>query len=482
MSLKKNSVMSLFWDFSSKVSMHVVTLCVSILLARVLSPSDFGLVAMATVFMGIAGVFGDAGLGAALIQRKHVTQIHYSSVFYFNVTVGLTLTVSTYLFAEVVAEFYSEPELVTLVQVLSLSFVINSLSTVHRIKMRRELKFKQLAKFGFLASLLSGFLGVIISYYGGGIWGLVSIPLVNASIFNLFIWYKCSWIPSAIFSLKALSQLWGFGYRVFLATLLDSVFTRLDYIMIGKIFSAATLGFYQRAKSLDYLVVYYSSSSLVSVLFPVLSRVSGDFERFKSIVTKLYVIVVFAIFLILGGVYLTSTELILILYGEKWVQSAEYFKILALSGFSLPISSVLTNVLTSRGKSKLHLRVEITKKMILLVNLIVGFSWGVHGFLYGLIVASSINVVLSIVVTSREIKVSAFNFLCVLLIQLFLTVVCVSLVEYIFIYNSFNLINSFILKGISFIVLYFLVNALLKTTAFMAVTEQLKPLLLKANV
>lgn len=447
---------------------------ISIFLARLLEPAEFGQVAMVMVFIGIASVFTDVGLGGALIQRRKVLPIHYSSVFYFNVLVGLILSSITYFSAVAIGDFYHSDALVPLAQVMSLSFIINAFSSVQSTKLRKELNYAALTKARFVASLVSGVVGVSLAFNGAGVWSLVAQTLSMGIIYNIFIWSASNWAPAFLFSLKALIQLWGFGFRMFLSGLLEVIFTKLDYLIIGRLFMPATLGFYQRAQSLSFFVVSNSSASLMSVLFPVLSKIQNDLARFQHIVTKALGIISFVAFLLLGVFYLVSEELIVLLFGVKWLPSVHYFKILILSGFAYPISALLVNVLSSRGKSKEFLRLEIYKKMLITINLYVLFTWGIDFFLYGLVVTAVLRVSLNIFFVSREIHVPFFNFVKLVVIQAMVSVSAVLATLYLV--NMLGQVGSGILpvaKALSFVSMFLLLNWLFKTYAYRSLAEHI---------
>ena len=475
--LKAKGITAFIWDFSRNLGTQGMGFVFSIFLARLLAPADFGLIAMVMVIIGIAGVFTDVGLGGALVQRKKILPVHYSSVFYFNISIGLILSLVTYFSAGAIGDFYKNDDLVPLAQVMSLSFVINAFSSVQGAKLRKELNYAVLAKIGFAASLLSGVVGVSLAFSGAGVWSLVAQTLTMGILHNIFIWSASKWVPSLQFSFKALVQLWGYGLRMFLAGLLDAVFTRLDYLIIGKLFMPETLGLFQRAKSLNLFVVRYTSASLMSVLFPVLSKIQNDLPRFQNVVLKTLGIISFITFLLLGGLYLVSEELIVLLYGGKWLPSVKFFKILVLSGFAYPVSALLVNVLSSRGKSKLFLRLEIYKKLLVCINIYVLVAWGIDIYLYGLIVKAVLGVSLNIFFASREIQLTFFEFVKPLVIQAVITVVAVlttlSLVAVSGIDGSLLLI---LMKGLSFASIYFLVSWSFKTSSYSSFAGQVIPL------
>jgi O-antigen/teichoic acid export membrane protein len=474
--LKQQATKAFIWDFSGKLAMHGMSFITTIFLARLLEPSDFGLIAMVMVIIGIAGIFSDVGLGSALIQRKRILPIHYSSVFYFNITIGSLLTLLTYLSAPLIADFYDNQALIALTQVISFSFVLGAFSSVQSTKLRKELNYSLLTKVAFTASLISGVLGVSLAFYGAGVWSLVIQALSQRIIYNIIIWYASHWIPSKEFSLKALMQLWAFGFRMFLSAFLDTIFTRIDILIIGKLFTPVALGYFNLAKQLDQMVIHYSSGSLMSILFPVLSKVKNNIVRFQSITMKSLGIIIFIVFFLLGGLYLVSNELIIILFGERWLQTVGYFKILLLSGFGYPISALLVNVLSSRGNSKAFLRLEIYKKIIFGVNLTIGFIWGIEGYLYGLFIATTLAVLLNIYFVSHELDLPKMHFIKPIVIQMLITVVVTFFI--VFINNNLELGHFwvFLIKGTEFTILYVLSNKFLNTNAYNCFISEAKPI------
>lgn len=457
--------------------MHGTAFIVTVILARLLEPSAFGLIAMIMVIIGIAQIFTDVGLGSALIQRRRVLPVHYSSVFYFNILIGFLLTIVTFLSAPWIGAFYNNEELVSIAQVMSIIFVINAFSSVQATKLRKELNYVALTKANFTASFVSGLIGVFIALYGGGVWSLVALTLSRGLIFNIYTWIVSKWFPSLLFSFKALSYLWGFGFHMFLSGLLDTVFTRLDVLIIGKLFTPATLGFFDRAKSLDQMIVYYSSGSLMSVLFPVLSKVQNDLPRFQSIIIKALGVISFIVFLLLGTMYLVAGELIVLLFSEKWLPSVEYFKLLLLSGFAYPVSALLVNVLSSRGNSKAFLHLEIYKKIVFGINLVIAFMWGIEGYLYGLVLASTLAVYLNVMFASKEISLPKISFIQPVIVQMLLATITVIGVTELTLGLQYGIFTMLLLKAIVFVVLYILISKIFATASYKNFAEQMLPVI-----
>jgi len=480
-SLKKQGYTAFAWDFLGKLASQGTGFIVSIFLARLLEPEDFGLIAMIMVIVGISQVFTDVGLGSAIVQRRHVRPIHYASVFYFNITVGALLTVLLFFSAPYIASFYNKELLLVLTQALACTFIINSFSTIQVTKFRKEMNFSAITKVGFSSSFISGVVGVSLAFYGAGVWSLVAQILLSKLLYTVFIWRISQWKPALMFSLRALKQLWGFGFRMFLSGMLEAVFTRLDYIIMGKLFPAATLGYYQRAQSLNQLVVQYSSGSLLSVLLPLLSKVQKDLPRLQRITLKAFGVINFVVFLLIGGLYLVAQELIVLLFGSKWLSSVEYFQIIALMGFVYPLSALLMNVLSSRGKSKKFLRLEIYKKIIGTLPLPILFYFGIIYFLYARVGISFVAILLNISFVSEEISLPFFVFVKSIVVQIGVTLLALIPVWYFNTMFETGHFTMLVMKGMEFTFLYFAINKLFKTESFDFFMEEFQPILIKVK-
>ena len=478
-SLKAQGTTAFIWDFFGSIAKNGMGFIVSIFLARLLEPAEFGLIAMIMVIIGMAQIFSDIGLAGALIQRRRVLPIHYSSVFYFNIFIAFILTIITYFFAPNIGHFYHNPDLIPLAKVMSLLFVISAFSSVQNVKLRKELNYALLTKVNLMASFTSGVIGIILAFNDAGVWSLVAQSLSQGIVYNILIWNRANWKPSLAFSFKALFQLWGYGFHMFLSGLLETIFTRLDYLLIGKLFEATALGFFQRAKSLNLFVIRYSSQSLMNVLFPVLAKVQRDLPRFQNIIIKSLGVISFVTFLLVGGLYITSDELIVLLYGDKWLPSVHFFKILALSGFAYPVSALLVNILSSRGNSKAFLRLEIYKKLIESVNFVVLYFFGINAYLYAMVVQALIGVSLNILFASREIKLPFFIFAKPIITQMAIAVSAVLLtLEITQNIEQWDIIMLMI-KGSIFVFIYVFLNYIIKTTSFEYFLEQTVPIVKK---
>ena len=475
--LKSKGVTAFIWDFTGKLASNGMGFIITIFLARLLEPAEFGLIAMVMVVIGMAAVFSDSGLGVALIQRRRVLPIHYSSVFYFNIFVAIFLTLVTFFSAGTIAEFYNNEELIPLAQVMSISFIINAFSSVQSTRLRKELNYALLTKIGLASSLVSGIIGITLALNDAGVWSLVVQTLTAGIITNILLWLTSKWRPSLSFSLKALMQLWTFGFHVFLVNLMDTVFTRLDVLIIGKLFTPDILGFFSRAKSLNQMIISYASGSLMAVLFPVLSKIQKDLPRFQHIVLKAFGIISFIVFLLLGMFYLISKELIVLLFSEKWLPSVDYFKILVLTGFSVPLGVLLVSIIQSRGNSRLLFRIDIYKKIFFVLNFYFGFLFGIEGYLYGLVGVTTIALLINIYYGAREISLSPYLFIKIGITQLVISVLSVFIILSLTETMEYSNFVMLVVKSSLFMMLYIVMSWMLKTDSYLSFLEQLKPLL-----
>ncbi len=461
--LKKKGIKALLWDTVSKISNQGVAFIVTIIMARSLNPADFGLVAICLVFIGIARIFTDVGLGAALIQQKKTTQLHFSSVFYFNIFVASFFTLATYYSANTIANFYGNASLTPLLEVCSLMFLLYASCSVQEKKLRKSLQYNVIAKASIISGLLSGIIGIALVLTGFGVWSLVFQAISSQVVKSLFLWGLSNWKPSLIFSLSSLKELWGFGFRMFLIGLIDSIYSRLDYLIIGKLYSMEVLGFFERAKNVNSLIIKYTSGTLMSVLFPVFSEIQNDLPRIQSIVKNSFTILSFTVFILIGGLYLTVQDLIVFLYSEKWLQSVKYAEILLLSAFSYPISALLVSILSARGKSKTLLRLQIIEKSIATLNFVNAAIYGLESFLYGLIIVSFLTVLLNIIYAAKEIKLKAKEFIRPLTTSMSFSVISIITTLHFVELFSFSPLLLFIFKGGLFLLTYLCLNALFRT-------------------
>jgi len=386
--LKKRTLIALSWSVFEKLGQQGIKFVVSIILARLLMPSDFGLIALVTMFLLLAQTFVDSGLGSALIQKKTQTLVDECTIFYTNIFIGIISAGVIYISAPYAAVYFNEPLLVELLQVLCVVVVIDAVANIQLTVATKKIDFKTQFHVSFIVSILSGFVGIYMAVNGYGVWSLV-IMAINRSVFNLiFLFYLVKWRPHLMYSLSSLKLLFSFGFKILLSTLLDRVFNSLRGIVIAKVYSPIDLGLYGRAKSLQQLPVDAILQAVARVTFPVFSQLQEDKVRLKRGVKKALVSLVFLITPMMVGLAVTAENVVLLLLTEKWIQIVQYVQLLCFSGIVFPINAINLNVLKALGRSDLFLKLEIIKKILAGAVLAVTYQYGILTMISGMIIAS----------------------------------------------------------------------------------------------
>lgn len=456
--LKSKTSKAFFWDLAGRFANQGVGFVVSIFLSRLLDPSDFGLLAMVNVVIVISGVFIDSGLTRGLIQRKDLRDEHYGSVFYFNLFIGFLFTLLLFCTSDFIARFYDRPVLADIAKVMSLLFFLSSIGNVLRAKLSKELNFSTISKSSFGGALIGGVVSVIMAFNGFGVWSLVVQSLLSTLLSNVLLFYWEKWRPRLVFSWQALRELWSFSFKPFLLDITDAAYAQLDSLCIGKFFDPNMLGYYYRAKSFQSLIHNYVGNSVGRVTFPTLSQVQADEVRFIGIFFRIFHVLCFLSFLLLGILYLGAEGIIVILFSSKWMPSVEYFKILSLSAFTFPIGLLLVNVLLSKGDADRYFKLGLYKKIFQFAPFFILPFWGIKFFLYGVVVSSIINFTLNMVYVQKTMKINAGqlwgNFLKYSVMSFSLVLVLTQLNHFLSLNSiSFNLLISFLIYPLFFILI-----------------------------
>ncbi|WP_158837714.1 lipopolysaccharide biosynthesis protein [Polaribacter sp. L3A8] len=403
-SLKKKSLTGLIWDFVGKLGLQGVGFFVSIILARILLPEDFGLLAIITVFINLANVFLDFGFSTALVQRSKVTEEHYASVFFMNVIMGFFLAGLVFLAAPFVANFYEKEVLTDLIKVMSLSFVINSFGNVTRAYLRRAMNFKLMSITSLISAFISGFIAVFMAYNGFGIWSLVTQILISEILNNTLIYFLSKFRFKLVFSITAVKELWGFSSKIFLTGILDTIFINLDSLIIGKILNPVTLGYYYRSKSLENFSFRYTATTLSNILLPSLSSIKNEPIFYKTTVLKLFKLISFISFLACGLLLVGAHEIIVLLFSEKWEPSVILFQIIIFGAFAPQIFNLFYNILLSKGLSGLYLKINIFNKVLFFANFGFLFYANLNSYLIGFVCAQILVFITGLIIISKKIN------------------------------------------------------------------------------
>ncbi|WP_179333446.1 lipopolysaccharide biosynthesis protein [Winogradskyella costae] len=480
--LKQSTINAASWNFSNMLVGQVRTFIVSTILARLLMPEDFGLLGMAMVFASLTDSFVDFGFGNAVIQKQKVSKLQLSTVFWINMLMASFLGLTMYFSSPLVAAYFEMPKLEAITQLMSLTFLIKGLSTLQNALYKKDLDFKTPFKIGLFSGIVSGVLGIVLAYAGYGVYSLIYSQIAGWVMGTALIWYFSTWKPSFMFSLKAVKSLWSFGYKYSLSIFIDSIFSRLDTLIIGKLFSAATLGLFYKAQSLNKLVVQYAFSSFSGVLFPSLSKLAHDKEKLREVLVRILHLVCFTTFLFSGLMFVNAKSVIVILLTEKWLGSVPIFKILALFSFIYTIPTILNSPILSIGESGAILKVEIYKKSLYLLAIPVAIYYGLYAYILATVLAAIIGIILNLGLVQKF-----FNYRIKEFLKLFLNYVIIFIfligIDYLFGDFEMNHFLSIILKTSIYVTFYMLLNAFVfKSKGFNEFKNIAQGLLIKLKI
>ena len=400
--IKRKAFVGVFWSIIERFGSQLVTFTVSLILARILSPREFGLVGMIAVFTAIGQTIVDSGFGSALIQKKNITRVDESSVFYFNTFVGALLSTLLFISAPIIAGFYNQQELVLITKVISLNLFIGSFAAVPNNLLSKELNFKIQAKVTILSALLSGVVGLYFAFNGYGVWALV-YQVLSATLFrSVFIFLFTKWYPLLKFRLESLKGLFAFGSRLLLSGLLNTVFMNLYKLIIGKLYSAVDLGYYNRGNGFFQLITGNTVGVIGKVVYPTLSKVQNDNEEFVSAFSHGLKILSFVTIPMMLGLCAVADNFITFLITDKWIQSVPYLRVLTLMGVLLPISTMNLQALNAKGRSDLFLKLEVIKKVAMSISIFLSYKYGITMMLLSHFVFVSItSVVLNTIYSGK---------------------------------------------------------------------------------
>jgi len=386
--LQSKTIRAGIWSFAEAVGLRGVQFLIGIVLARILMPEQFGLIGMLAIFIAIAKSFLDSGFGAALIQRQEITEKDTCSIFYFNIVVGILAAGCLCWIAPRVSAFYGQPILVPILDALSLVLVINAFGLVQETLLMKTLDFKTQTKVSLIASVLSGGLGIALAYRGLGVWSLVAQQLSAAVFRTVLFWIFSRWRPAWVFSFRSLKEMFGFGSKMLASGLLNTLFDNIYYIVIGKLFSPASLGYFTRADSIQQLPSITLTGVVGRVTFPVFSKIQHDRERMKRGMKKSLSLLVLFNFPLMIGLAVVARPLVLVLLTEKWAPCIPYLQLLSLVGLMFPLNVMNLTVLQALGRSDLFLRLEIIKKALIVANIAITWRWGIMAMIAGQVVTS----------------------------------------------------------------------------------------------
>jgi len=387
-SVRSKLIHGVAWNFTEKILVKVASFAISVILARLLSPSDYGLMGMLAIFMSISSVFIEGGLAKALIQRQGCQDIDYSTAFVTNVALSLVIYAVLFLTAPLIADFYDEPILIPLTRVLALTIILGSFNIVQRAKLMANVDFKSLAQINVMSILVTGAIGIFMAYEGYGVWALVG-QSIGSTLFLIFIFpFYSKWKPSLRFSKESFSHLFGFGSKLMITGVYAVIFNNIATICIGKVYKSEELGYYTRGSQFSDLISFTVNDVLGTVTFPVLSELQNDTERLVAVYRKSLFVTAMIIFPVMVLCALLAYPLVLILLTEKWLPCVVLMQWLCLARMFTPLSALNMNILNAVGRSDLFMKLDFSKAPLTILILAITIPISVKAIVIGTFVDS----------------------------------------------------------------------------------------------
>lgn len=379
------AIRSFLWKFLERCSVQVMQFVITIILARLLLPSEYGIVALIMVFINISNVIVDGGLNTALIQKKNADNIDFSTIFYFGLLMSVIMYAVMFLAAPAIADFYNQPELVSVIRVVSIILVLYSVNAVQNAYVSRNLLFRKMFVCSLGSVLISGVVGIFMAYQGYGVWALVAQMLMAQLMLTFIMWIVLGWRPQLVFSKDRLVSLLDYGWKIFTTNIIVSVFVNIRKLIIGRFYTPASLAYFERGDQFSSLVMSNIQTSIQAVMFPVLAKAQEDRVRVKMMLRRATKMNCFVIYPLMMLLIVSAKPLILFLLTEKWLPVVEFMQIFCIANFFRPITIPNIEAIKALGYSGISLKLEIIKKIVDVAFLSVAVFFGVYAIAWSIV-------------------------------------------------------------------------------------------------
>ena len=388
---KRIVISSLIWKLMERIGSQGIQFIVQIILARLLLPEDFGLIAIVIVFTTFAQVFIQKGFNTALIQKKDADDLDFSSIFFLSIIISILIYFILFFTAPYIANFYGISKLTSLIRVLSIILLFGSIYSVQMAYVARYMLFKVLFRSSVVSILVSGTIGILLAYLDFGVWALVIQQIINQLIITVILWFTIDWRPSFIFSLKRTKELFSFGWKLLVSSLLNTLYLDIRTLIIGRIYTPSLLGIYNRGEQFPKIIVTNVDGSIQSVMLPTLSSHQDDVIKMKTIVRRAIKSSTFLIMPAMVLLFIVSEPLIIIVLTDKWLASAPFLQLFAIAYAFIPISTTNAQAINALGKSDIFLKLEIVKKIIGLTLLGISIQFGIFWIAFSMVLTNILS-------------------------------------------------------------------------------------------
>ena len=404
--LKNKVVSGLFWTFGERMMTQGVSFVLSIILARLLMPNEFGVVALILVFINLANVFVSQGIGESLIQKKNANETDFSTIFYCSLGISIFLYVLLFLLAPLIANFYDNSELVWILRILALVIPVSSIRTIQEAYVSKKMIFKKFFFSNFAGTLVSGLLGILMAYYGFGMWALVVQYLINTVVGTIVLFFTVQWRPRLLFSISSAKELMGFGWKLMAANFINIVYNESRGLIIGKNYTMADLAYFNRGNQLPGLIISNINTTISSVVFPVMTEVNDDISRLKTVTRRAMKITAYLVFPLMIGLMSVANPLILVLLTEKWLLVVPFLQICCIYWLFQPVQTANWQAIKALGRSDLLMNLEILKKVIGLSILLLSMNISVYAIALSNAIFAGISMIINMIPNKKLINYS----------------------------------------------------------------------------
>jgi len=407
--LKEKTTSALIWSFIDKFGQQAIYMATGVVLGRILSPDDYGLIGTLVFFTALSSILVGSGYGRALMNKAEIRQVEMNTVFFYFTFMGILLYLIFYIGAPLISLFFKQPLLTSLSRILFLSVIFNAIQAIQDFQLTKKMDLSSQAKANFMALIPGSILAIWAAVAGYGVWALV-IQTTSMAFFKMILyWYFGKWKPTRTYDIQVLKDLYPFGSRVLLTGLISTVFNNIYYILIGRVYNMTQLGYYTQAGKYQDIPTGLISNTFKSVSVPLLSGVNNDTERLKRVLSKMVRTIAFICFPVLFGMMLIAKPLFIVLITEKWLPSVPIFQLLCISGIFLSLNNVIQESILAMGKSRELLYLEILKKAALVIVILCTIEYGVLGLAAGWAFSGFITLLLSLSLSTRFVHYSVLD-------------------------------------------------------------------------
>lgn len=382
-SLRNKTVKGASWSFLDNLANQGITFLVGLVLARLLSAEEYGLIGIITIFIAVFNSIVDSGFSNALIRKNDAKDIDYNTVFITNMVMSIVLFFALFFSSSFIADFFEQPQLKPLSQVMASIVIINAFAIIQRTLLVKQIDFRTQTKISLISSIASGIVGIVMAFCGYGVWSLVGQQISRQLLNTIFLWVFAKWYPKLQFSWQSFKELFGFGWKLLVSGLIDTVWREIYQVVIGKCYSPASLGQYTRAHQFSSIFSSNLNGVVQRVSYPVLSSIQDDKERLKQAYRRVIKVTMLITFVLMLGLAAIAKPMILVLIGNKWLIAAKFLPILCFSMMLYPLHSLNLNMLQVQGRSDLFLRLEIIKKIVGVIPILLGIFIDIYWMLWG---------------------------------------------------------------------------------------------------